>query len=210
MDPANTPPPPERNPGFVGAFLHAWDGLVWTTAHQKNMKFHVLAAVLVGCVGSAIPLGLPEKVTLVFCVMLVFFAEVVNSALEALVDLHTERFHALAKVAKDTAAAGVLVLSIGTFVLFAVILFHDWPIVLDHPAEVERQLLVGGPMALLGAALPWRRPRARAVDAAIFVVAVALWVLTGSWTESPVFSAMNLSLLALQFAAAYEPRWRNR
>src|SRR4051812_12277382 len=106
MDLAAKPPPPERNPGFVGAFLHAWDGLVWTTAYQRNMKFHVLAAVLVGCVGSAIPLGLPEKVTLVFCVMLVFFAEVVNSALEALVDLHTERFHDLAKVAKDTAAAG--------------------------------------------------------------------------------------------------------
>ena len=41
-----------------------------------------------------------------------------NTSLEALVDLHTEEFHGLAKVVKDTASAGVLVLSIGTVALF--------------------------------------------------------------------------------------------
>jgi diacylglycerol kinase (ATP) len=210
MDLVDKPPPPERNVGWMGAFLHAWDGLVWTTAYQRNMKFHVLSAVLVGCVGSGIPLGLPEKVTLVFCVMLVFFAEVVNSALEALVDLHTERYHDLAKVAKDTAAAGVLVLSIGTLALFAVVLVHDWPIVVGHPQEVTRQLVVGAPMAALGALLPWRRPRPRVLDALAFALALGLWVATGSWTASPIFSAMIASLLCLQFAAAYELRWRRR
>lgn len=210
MDLHEKPPPPERNPGFVGALLHAWDGLVWTTAYQRNMKFHVLSAVLVGCVGSGIPLGLPEKVTLVFCVMLVFFAEVINTALEALVDLHTERYHDLAKVAKDTSAAGVLVLAIGTFVLFATVLYSDWGIVMAHPNEVVRQLVVGAPMAALGASLPWKRPRPRAVDAVVFATALVLWVFTGSWTASPIFSAMIASLLVLQGAAAYELRWRKR
>jgi len=210
MDLSQKPPMPARNPGWTGAFLHAWDGLVWTTAYQRNMKFHVLAAVLVGLVGSGIPLGLPEKVTLVFCVMLVFFSEVINSALEALVDLHTERYHDLAKVAKDTAAAGVLVLSIGTFVLFAVVLVNDWPIVMGHPQEVMRQLLVGAPMAAIGATLPWNKPRPRVLDALAFFGALALWVATGSWTASPVFSAMIASLLVLQGAAAYELRWRTK
>ncbi|MBS2031878.1 MAG: diacylglycerol kinase family protein [Deltaproteobacteria bacterium] len=210
MDLSKQPPLPDRQPGWVGAFLHAWDGLVWTTAYQRNMKFHVLAAVLVGCVGSGIPLGLPEKVTLVFCVMLVFFSEVINSALEALVDLHTERYHDLAKVAKDTAAAGVLVLSIGTFVVFAVILDNDWHIVMGHPQEVLRQLAVGTPLAALGATLPWKRPRPHIFDALAFFAALALWVATGSWTASPVFSAMIASLLCLQAAAAYELRWRRK
>src|SRR5207237_5070446 len=150
-----------------GAVTHAWDGLVWATAHQRNMKIHVVAATLVGCVGSAIPLGLPEKVTLLFCVMLVLFAEMMNTSLEALVDLHTEEFHGLAKVVKDTASAGVLVLSIGTLALFAVILVHDWPIIQAHPREVMRQLAVGTPLAATGALLPakWRRPKS--VDAAL-------------------------------------------
>jgi len=210
MDLVEKPPPPERNPGFLGALLHAWDGLVWTTARQRNMKLHVLAAVLVGCVGSGIALDLTEKVTLVFCVMLVFFAEVVNSALEALVDLHTERYHDLAKVAKDTAAAGVLVLTIGTLVLFAVILVHDWRVVAAHPAAVARQLAVGAPMAALGALLTTARARPRALDVLCLLGALGLWLLTATWTTSAVFSAMILSLLVLQGAAAFELRWRRR
>ena len=138
------PPHPVRKPGFVGALTHAWHGLVWATAHQRNMKIHVVAATLVACVGSAIRLGLPEKVTLIFCVLLVFFAEMVNTALEALVDLHIEEFHDLARVVKDTAAAGVLVLSIGTAALFAFILVQDWPVIQAHPREVMRQLAQEG------------------------------------------------------------------
>jgi diacylglycerol kinase (ATP) len=208
--PVPPPPHPVRRPGFLGALTHAWEGLVWATAHQRNMKVHVVSAVLVGCVGSGIPLGLPERVTLIFCVLLVFFAEVVNTALEALVDLHMEAFHHLARVVKDTASAGVLVLSIGTVALFAVILVADWPIIEAHPGAVVRQLVVGGPMAAMGALLPWKRARARAADVALLAVAVALWAALASWTTSPVFSAMILGLLVLQASAAYELRWRKR
>ncbi len=51
------------------------------------MRVHLVSAVLVGLVGSGIALGLAEKVTLIFCVLLIFFAEILNSALEHLVDL---------------------------------------------------------------------------------------------------------------------------
>jgi diacylglycerol kinase (ATP) len=199
---------PPRNPGMLGAFLHAWNGLVYTVAYQRNMKSHVLAATLVGCVGSGVPLGLPEKVTLVFCVMQVFFAEVVNTALEALVDLHTEDFRELARVTKDTAAAGVLVLAIGTVVVFAAVLVNDWRVIATHPFEVVRQLEVGGPMAALGALLAWRRPGPRWLDLAPLLGALVLWAQTTTWTTSPVFSAMILSLIVLQAAAAYELRWK--
>jgi diacylglycerol kinase (ATP) len=208
--PIPPPPHPVRKPGFWGSLTHAWDGLIWATAHQRNMKVHVVAAMLVGCVGSAIPLGLPEKVTLLFCVILVFFAEMVNTSLEALVDLHTEAFHGLAKVVKDTAAAGVLVLSIGTTALFAVIVVHDWPTIKAHPSEVIRQLAVGIPLVVTGALLPakWRWPKA--VDAAVLAITVALWLALASWTTSTIFTGMIAGLLILQAAAAYELRWRPR
>ena len=206
--PLPPPPHPVRKPGFWGAVTHAWDGLVWATAHQRNMKIHVVAAMLVGCVGSAIPLGLPEKVTLLFSVMLVFFAEMVNTSLEALVDLHTEEFHGLAKVVKDTASAGVLVLSIGTVALFAVILVHDWPVIRAHPQEILRQLVVGTPLAATGAVLAakWQRPKT--VDAALLAIAALLWVTLATWTTSTIFTAMLAGLLILQTAAARHLRWR--
>ncbi len=193
---------------MLGAVLHAWDGLVFTVARQRNMKIHVVAGELVGLVASGIPLGLPEKVSLVFCVMLVFFAEVVNTALEALVDLHTEDFRDLAKVTKDTAAAGVLVLAIGTFVVFAAILVNDWNAVASHPAEVIRQVIVGAPMVAIAAMLPWQRKGTRWLDIPAALLAFALWVRTVTWTFSPVFSAMLISLMALQCAAARELRWK--
>jgi diacylglycerol kinase (ATP) len=174
------------------------------------MKVHTVSAVLVGLVGSAVPLGLPEKVTLIFCVLLVFFAEIVNTALEALVDLHTEDFRSLARTTKDTAAAGVLVLAIGTLAIFAAILVNDWPTIAAHPHEVARQFAVGIPLAALGALLSARRRRGRALDLALLAGTLALWSLTLTWSTSPVFSAMVLGLVVLQAAAARELRWSRR
>ncbi len=199
--------PPWRRAGLVGAFRHAWHGLVWALVQQRNMKVHVVSAVLVGLVGSAIPLGLPEKVTLIFCVLLVFFAEVINTALEALVDLHTEEFRSLARTTKDAAAAGVLVLAIGTVAIFCAILVTDWPTIAAHPRAVGRQFAVGVPLAALGGLLAarWRWPRW--LDVGLLAGALALWALSLTWTTSSVFSAMVAGLLVLQAAAAHRIRW---
>jgi diacylglycerol kinase (ATP) len=201
---------PQRRAGLFGAFRHAWHGLVWALAYQRNMKVHVVSAVLVGLVGSAVPLGLPEKVTLIFCVLLVFFAEIVNSALEALVDLHTEDIRSLARTTKDTAAAGVLVLAIGTVAIFAAILVNDWPMIAARPREVTRQFAAGIPLATLGALLSSRRRGARLLDLVLVAAMLALWSLTLTWSTSAVFSGMVLGLLVLQAAAAWELRWARR
>src|SRR5271156_3341585 len=49
--------PVTRDSGFGPSVLHAWDGLVHTVVHQPNMRIHVTSAILVGLVGSGIPLG---------------------------------------------------------------------------------------------------------------------------------------------------------
>ena len=114
-----------RRPGLLASFRHAYEGLI-VACGQRNMKLHVVSAVLVCLVGSGIKLGLAEKVSLIFCVMLMFFAEILNTALEALVDLHTEDYRQLAKTTKDAAAASVLVLAMGTVIVFAAICVTEW------------------------------------------------------------------------------------
>ena len=146
--PLRKPPyPPRRGEGYWASARHAWNGLVHTVVHQPNMKVHVVSAILVGLVGSGLPLGLAEKVTLIFCVLLVFFAEILNSALETLVDLATQEFDEKARVTKDAAAAAVLVLSIGAAVIFAALLVHNWDTVLASGPRIERQVLFGLPLA---------------------------------------------------------------
>ncbi len=192
--------------GFLGSALHAWNGLVHTVVHQRNMRIHVLAAFAVSLVGSGIPLGLAEKVTLVFCVLLVFFAEILNSALEQLVDLAVQQFDEKARLAKDAAAAGVLVLAIGTVVIFSVIIFHNRDTIAAFERAVVRQMAFGWPLLACAAVLMMKRARPWFVDAVAFIGAWALVIAIARHSQSTVFLSMTIGLLVLAGAAALERR----
>lgn len=166
------------------------------------MKLHVVSAVLVGLVGSGIRLELAEKVTLIFCVLLVFFAEILNTALEALVDLHTQDFEENARKAKDAAAAAVLVLAAGTVVIFAALVVHNWSVIATSGPQIVRQALVGVPMALLTGALLREDQRAAWVDHLIFICAGVLWFILLTWSVSSVFSTLTGILVWLSWRAA--------
>jgi diacylglycerol kinase (ATP) len=187
--------------GFVRGFGHAYRGLLLTLG-QRNMKIHVVSAILVGIVGSTIPLGLAEKVSLIFCVLLLFFSEILNTALEALVDLHTREYDELARVTKDTAAAGVLVLAIGAVVIFAAIVVYNWAVVVESWRMILRQALVGTPLVLACGVLLAPGGRSAAVDGVLFLVALvawgALWPVTVSW----VFTTLTGGLVVLCWRAA--------
>ena len=201
---ATQPPFQSKHPptSFYRSVMHAWDGLVHTVVHQRNMRMHVVSAILVGMVGSGIPLGLAEKVTLIFCVLLVLFAEMLNSALEQLVDLAIQQFDEKAKLTKDIAAAGVLVLAIGTVVIFAAVLVHNAQTIFDNATAIQRQVAFGVPITFLGGALMHEQKKPKWLDALFALAALGLWGVTVTWTESQVFSAMTLGMLVVCIAAA--------
>lgn len=199
------PPPftPKQQPTtFYRSVLYAWSGLLHTVVHQRNMRMHIIAGLLVGLVGSGIPLGLAEKVTLIFCVLLVLFAEMLNSALEQLVDLAIQQFDEKAKLTKDIAAAGVLVLAIGTVVIFAAVLVHNADVIFAHPEAIERQVLLGVPLTFFGGALMHEQRKPAWVDVLLGLGAFGTWAVTASWTQSLVFSGMTLGLLVVCAGAA--------
>lgn len=205
------PPRPTRGaPTLRSSLRHAWNGLVHTLVHQRNMRIHVISAILVGLVGSGIPLGLAEKVTLIFCVLFVFFAEILNTALEQLVDLAIQQFDEKARVTKDTAAAGVLVLATGTVVVFAAILVQEWGTVVAYRGAVFRQAALGVPLAALATVLllPFRKPLW--VDLGAFLGAAGLAAAVAWATTSAVFSALTFGLIVLCGAAARERRRLSR
>lgn len=200
-------PPPfkaKRPPTFWSSVLYAWDGLIHTAVHQRNMRMHLIAAIMVGLVGSGIPLGLAEKVTMIFCVLLVLFAEVLNSALEHLVDLATEAMHENARHAKDAAAAGVLVLAIGSIVIFALVLVHNADAVAGNIPLVQKQVLVGVPITFLGGALMHEQKRPFWLDVVMFLLAVGLLGYTLTWSQSYVLSAMTFGMLVVCMSAAWK------
>jgi len=201
------PPPPfkpsTQPTSFYRSVWYAWSGLIHTVVHQRNMRMHIIAALLVGLVGSGIPLGLAEKVTLIFCVLIILFAEMLNSALEQLVDLAIQQFDEKARLTKDIAAAGVLVLAIGTVVIFAAVLVHNAETIFANIPAIQRQVLFGVPLTFCGGALMHEAKKPAWLDVLFGLGAAALWAGTLSWTESYVFSAMLLGLLVVCGSAAW-------
>jgi len=195
-------PHPVRRSGFFNSFAHAWNGLIHTVVHQRNMRMHLVSAMLVGLVGSGLPLGLAEKVTMIFCVLLMFFSEILNSALEALVDLAVQQFDEKARVTKDAAAAGVLVLAIGTVVIFASILVTDWKAVTTHLPQVWRQTKLGVPLTGVASLLVMDASRPAWLDVALALLGFALLGALLMQTESYVFTAMLVGLLVMAVEAA--------
>lgn len=93
-----------RSAGF------AWAGVRHAYRTQANFRVELVSAAL--AVAFSLWLRVPPAPVLLACA-LVLSLELVNTALEAVVDLVSPEFHVLAKIAKDAAAAAVLLASLG-------------------------------------------------------------------------------------------------
>jgi diacylglycerol kinase len=107
---------------FLRSFKFAFEGIAHTFRTQRNFKVHCGITVLVVGMGLALGIGPSEWAILAVTIALVFQAELVNTALEALVDKVSPEFHPLAKVAKDCAAGAVLVTALGAVVVGVLVL----------------------------------------------------------------------------------------
>lgn len=143
--------------GWQASFGAAFAGVARTIATQRNMKVHVVSAFLVLLVGMALELDLATRAALIFCAAAVWFAEILNTALEAFVDLHIRQFHRLAMLAKDAAAAAVLVMAVGTVLVFAEVLRAHWAQVVAAGQQVAVFAALGGPAAACLGVILWGR-----------------------------------------------------
>ncbi len=117
--------PDKWRQGIVRSFDHAFQGLIHAVRTQRNMRFHVAAALLVLAVSVAAGVSLLELALLVLVVSFVLVVEMLNTAIEYAVDLVTGEYHPLAKLSKDVSAGAVLVSSIGAVLVGVLILADD-------------------------------------------------------------------------------------
>lgn len=94
---------------FVQSFKYARQGLSYTFATQPNMRFHMLAAFIASILTLLLPLPVPHILFVIAAVTLVIICELINTAVETVIDLVSPEYHPLAKITKDVAAAAVLV-----------------------------------------------------------------------------------------------------
>lgn len=111
-------PVTQRHRGsLASSFRYAFAGLWWTLTTQRNMRIHGAAALLAGALGVAVGLSAGEFAVLALTIAVVMAAEMINTVVEAAVDLASPEYHPLAKIAKDVAAGAVLVTSLGAIIV---------------------------------------------------------------------------------------------
>jgi diacylglycerol kinase (ATP) len=99
--------------------------MIYAVRTQRNMRFHVVVAVLILVASLLVGVSKLELALLVLTILLVFVTELFNTAMEFVVDLATKEYHPLAKLAKDVSAGAVLVSSVGAVLVGYLLLADD-------------------------------------------------------------------------------------
>lgn len=104
------------------SFRYAFAGWWFVIRTQRNAWIHALVSVLV--VAICFWLGLPPRdwAVIVLAIAMVWTAEFINTALEAVVDLASPQQHPLARVGKDVGAAAVLIAAVSSILIGLLIL----------------------------------------------------------------------------------------
>jgi len=111
-------------PSIFDSFNFAFEGIIHVLRTQRNMRIHfaVAAAVLVGAIATGVERL--ELIALLLAVSFVLITEMINTAIEASIDVSTTSFDPLAKLAKDIAAGAVLISTVNA-VAIGYLVFSD-------------------------------------------------------------------------------------
>ena len=110
-----------KNSSFIDAWKNAINGIIYATTTQANIKKQLVIAVAVVIISLFFNLSKAEFLIFLF---LIIFAEMVNTAIETVVDLYVDVYHPKAKIAKDVAAGGVVITTINAIIV-AYFLFFE-------------------------------------------------------------------------------------
>lgn len=94
------------------SFKHAVDGIIYAIENEQNILVMMIATLVTLIISFILNVSKIELVLVVICIGTVIACEMINSAIEACVDLETTKENTLAKIAKDCASGASLVLSV--------------------------------------------------------------------------------------------------
>ncbi|AKG35742.1 diacylglycerol kinase [Paenibacillus durus] len=124
--PKNTAVGPKR---FWKSFWYAAQGLRQAFRTEMNMKVHTCFAVVVLLFATLLRVPPGDWMLLLLAITLVLAAELINTAIESVVDLVSPEVHPLAKAAKDTAAGAVFLAAVFAVIAGIYVFYHpviDW------------------------------------------------------------------------------------
>ncbi len=101
-----------KNKNFKVALKNSMFGIEYTLKTQRNLRIQIVFAILAILLGLIFGLNTTEWGILWLVIGSVLFAEMVNTAIEVMLDLYTQEFNENVRIAKDIASGAVLISSI--------------------------------------------------------------------------------------------------
>ena len=110
---------------YLRSFGYAFEGII-TASKEQNLRSHIVSAVIVILAGYFTGLSRTEWYIVLLLIALLFALEMINTAIERVVDLASPNLHPLAKQAKDIAAGAVLVFALFSAIIGLLIFLPKW------------------------------------------------------------------------------------
>lgn len=110
-----------KNHPLMESIGYAFEGLTFTFIQGRNFKIQLGFALLASLLGLVLNINANEWLIIILIITMVLILELVNTAIETVVDMVSLKFHPLAKIAKDVSAGAVLVAATSSIIIAIVI-----------------------------------------------------------------------------------------
>ena len=135
---------PRRPPSIIESFNFAIEGIIHVLRTQRNMRIHFAIAIGVLVAALAFDVSRLELIALLLAIAFVLIAEMVNTAIEAAVDVASTSFDPMAKLAKDIGAGAVLIAAVNAiavgYLVFSGQVADESSRLLDRLSEAPAEL----------------------------------------------------------------------
>ena len=139
-----SPAPGRRPPSILESFNVAFEGIIHVLRTQRNMRIHFAIAIGVLVAALAFDVSRLELIALLLAIAFVLIAEMVNTAIEAAVDVASTSFDPMAKLAKDIGAGAVLIAAVNAiavgYLVFSGQVADESSRLLDRLSEAPAEL----------------------------------------------------------------------
>lgn len=195
-----------QNRNILDSANNAIEGFIYVVRTQRNMRIHFLSAVLVLILGIYLNFSKAEMMLLGISITFVLVAEMINTAIEQVVDMVTEEAHPIARIIKDISAGAVLVTAINVTIVGYLLFIAHFRRYLANGAILIKQsnwhisfisLIAVLSIVVFGKAFFHKgRPLRGGMPSGHAAVAFSIWTAT-------IFLTDNYLLVTLVFAMAY-------
>lgn len=106
-----------KKTNLINSFGYAFEGIFFVIKNNRNMRIHILAALLVLIAAYVLKISFFETGLVIIMIVLVIITEMLNTVVEETVNMITKDYKIEAKIAKDVSAGSVLIAAVASVIV---------------------------------------------------------------------------------------------